>query len=110
MRGEIYLKKPEQFALVYYKGSSWINRLLIMKAVPNGLDISRYGLSVGKRVGKAVQRNRVKRLLREILRVIPLKPGWDIIFIARASASTVDFSSLQKKVIELLHQAQLIAE
>ena len=110
VKGEQYLKKRAQFGLVYEKGNSWINNMVVVKALPNGLDLSRYGLSVGKRVGKAVQRNRVKRLLREILRVLPLKPGWDIIFIARVPASTVDFSSLQKKVIELLHQAQLIAE
>ena len=110
MRGEFYLKKPEQFALVYHKGGSWVSRLLIMKAVPNGLDLSRYGLSVGKRVGNAVRRNRVKRLLREIMKDVSLTPGWDIIFIARIPASTVDFSSLRKKVIELLHQAKLISE
>jgi len=110
MRGEEYLTKPEQYALVYNDGSSWTNSLLVMKALPNGLNLSRYGFSVSKRVGKAVARNKVKRLLREILRLTPLKPGWDIIFIARRSVATADYAKLEKSVKGLLSRAQLMAE
>lgn len=109
MRGEGYLTRPQQYALVYNEGSSWVNSLLVMKALPNGLTLSKYGISVGKRVGKAVVRNRVKRLLREILRVIRLEPGWDIIFIARPAASKADYASLEKSVHDLLSRARLLA-
>ncbi len=108
MGGEEYLTKPEQYALVYSKGSSWASGLLVMKALPNGLALSRCGLSVSKRVGKAVTRNRVKRLLREILRIMPLKSGWDIIFIARRVAATTDYASLKKSVEDLLSRARLL--
>jgi len=110
MRGEEYITKPAQYALVYNDGSSWTSNLLVMKALPNGLNLSRYGFSVSKRVGKAVARNKVKRLLREILRLTPLKPGWDIIFIARRSVATVDYAKLEKSVRGLLSRAQLMAE
>ena len=108
MGGEEYLTKSEQYALVYSKGSSWASSLLVMKALPNGLTLSRYGFSVSKRVGKAVTRNRVKRLLREILRLAPIKPGWDIIFIARPAVAGADYANLKKSVEGLLSQAQLL--
>jgi ribonuclease P protein component len=108
MRGREYLTKSEQYSLVYDKGSSWFNGKVVMKALPNGLAWSRYGLSVGRRVGGAVVRNRLKRRLREILRSAPLEPGWDIIFIARPPAAAADFTGLGKSVLGLLSRAGLM--
>jgi ribonuclease P protein component len=109
MRGREYLTKSEQYALVYNKGSSWTSDLVVMKALPNGLAFSRYGFSVGRRVGGAVVRNRVKRRLREILRRLPLEPGWDIIFIARPHVASADFAALKKAIHGLLSRAGLLA-
>ena len=109
VRGEQYLTKTEQYALVYNKGGSWASKLVVVKALPNGLTLSRYGFSVSRRVGKAVVRNRVKRLLREILRLTPLLPGWDIIFIARPLAASADYTNLEKSVKDLLRRARVLA-
>ena len=108
VRGEQYLTKKAQFGLVYDKGRSWVSNTVVMRALPNGLGLSRYGFTVSRRVGKAVVRNRVKRLLREILRQTRLQPGWDIIFIARASAARTSYAGLEKSVRGLLFQAGLL--
>jgi ribonuclease P protein component len=108
VKGEQYLTKRAQFGLVYNEGRSWASKLVVMKAVPNGLGLSRFGFSVSRRVGKAVVRNRVKRLLREVLRQTTLQPGWDIIFIARSPAARANYTSLGKSVSGLLFRSGLL--
>lgn len=102
------LTKRAQYSLVYNKGGTFRDSLIIMKVLPNELNLSRYGFSVTKKVGKAVKRNRLKRLLREIVRLQLVKPGWDIVFIVRREALTADYHQLEKAVTKLLAQAQLL--
>jgi ribonuclease P protein component len=102
------LTKRAQYLTVYKSGKAWVSNLLVMKALPNECEFSRYGFSVTKNVGKAVVRNRIRRLLREITRVTAVKPGWDIVYIARPEAATTDYHELRKSVETLLLRANLI--
>jgi len=107
VRGERYLTRNVQFQLIYEKGGSWAGREVVVKALPNELELTRYGFAIGKRVGKAVVRNRIKRRLREILRRAPLQKGWDVVIIARMPAAQADYRSLEICVRKLLNRAGL---
>ena len=83
------LSRSADFDRVYRQGRSHGNRALVLHAFPRGDGGEpRLGLSVGRRVGGAVERNRVKRLIREaFLECAPsLSPGFDFVVVARADA------------------------
>ena len=108
MRGGEYLSKTEQYASVYNDGGAKTNTLLVMRFLANGLSQSRYGFSISRRVGIAVTRNRLKRRLRQILHQMPLKEGWDIVFIARQAAGRAKYGTLRESVFKLLSRASLV--
>jgi ribonuclease P protein component len=108
MQGEKNLTKRAQYVFVHNEGRSWVSSLLVVKTLPNDLAFSRCGFSVSRQVGKAVDRNKVKRRLREILRVTPLKQGWDIVFIARPPVAAASYTGLKKATVDLLSRARLL--
>ncbi|MGA7678346.1 MAG: ribonuclease P protein component [Dehalococcoidia bacterium] len=101
------LTKRAQYLTVYKSGKAWVDNFIVIKALPNELEFSRYGFSVAKEIGKAVVRNRVRRLLKEIASLANIKPGWDIVFIARPNAATADYHQLKKSMEKLLFRAHL---
>ena len=108
MKREERITTPRQYAEVYEKGKSYPSGLIILRTLPNNLDYSRYGISISKKVGNAVTRNRIKRRLRAINRMESLEPGWDIVYILRPVAAEASFSSLKRSVETLLMKADIL--
>ena len=102
------LTRPADFAAARREGKSWHSALLVLRARPNGLAVSRFGFSVSKAVGGAVVRNRVKRRLREAARLIAVRQGWDLVLVARRDAGSADFHSLRRSMTSLLRRAGVL--
>jgi len=81
------LQKNKSFQAVYRMGKSYANRQLVLYILPNNSGRRRVGFAAGKRLGNAVKRNRVKRLLREAYRLNQhrLTTSFDIIVVGRQS-------------------------
>jgi ribonuclease P protein component len=103
------LRTNSDFQRVRRDGRSWATPWVVLVAAPNGLERSRFGFAVGKKIGKAVTRNRVKRRLREVVRQQRdrVAPGWDLIFIARDALQTATFEQLDQTVAQLLKRARV---
>ncbi len=108
MRRDPRLTSGTDFASARRHGRSWSDRALVLLARPNNLGVSRYGFSVGKRVGNAVVRNKMKRRLKEAARVTQVQKGWDLVLIARKDASSSDFHSLSRSMTDLFRRAGVL--
>ncbi|MCH8195006.1 MAG: ribonuclease P protein component [Chloroflexi bacterium] len=107
MQQERRLRRKAEFALIQREGRRWSHPLLILRALPNDCQTTRFGFVVSRRVGKAVVRNRVKRRLREIARCHPIDEGWDVLFIAKNKAAAASFADLRQAVQSLLRRGRL---
>lgn len=113
MKRAYRLRKPEQFQRARREGRSWSSALLALNAVSNRRRSTRCGFVVSKRIGKAVERNRARRRLREVVRLayVRIAPGWDLVFVVRSPAvATVAFAELQATIEHLLRRAGLWCE
>ena len=109
MQSRLRLTGDKRFDQIHREGRSAANRYLVIRVLPNGLDHNRFGILVGKRIGNAVTRNRVKRRLREALRQAPLAPGWDAVFIVRKGVERATFQEIVHASGDLLKRSRLLS-
>ena len=108
MQRRFRLTGTKRFSQIHRQGRSVANNLLVLRLLSNGLEESRFGFMISKRVGNSVVRNRVKRRLREAVRLNQVKGGWDAIFIARRPSASARYQQLEQAVLSLLRRTHLL--
>ncbi len=108
MRRQLRLRRRRDLEAVFQGRRTWANELLVLRNLPNELGHNRYGFVTSKRLGGAVVRNRVRRRLREAVRSLPVRPGWDVIISAKVPAARSDFHALKEAVAELFASASML--
>jgi len=110
--GKASIKKNQDFKRVYSQGKYAADPMLVAYALANGVGVNRLGITVSKKIGCAVVRNRVRRWIKESYRLLPnilegqAAISYDIVFIARAPAGKLigkgSFNQINKSVKALL--------
>lgn len=111
MKYSCALKLNHIFRRLYHSSSVGCSHL-VLYARPNHTSGNRVGITVSKKLGHAVVRNRVRRRLREVYRLNEEKfqPGWDIVVVARSRCVGADFGSLTKAYLALAAKAGILKE
>ena len=110
MRDPEKLKKRWEFQLAYQKGSKYWNRYFVIYVLNTDFKVLRLGITVSKKVGKSVQRNRVKRLIREsFCQLRPqMKIGYDIVVVGRTPASQLTCQEARNGLAHLFQRAAIL--
>ena len=105
------LKSESDVQRVWQQGGAYAHPLLIVRARKNGLDHSRVAFVVGKKAGGAVVRNRIKRRLREAVRLLMprLAAGYDLVFIGRQGSAEVAYGEIERALAQVLERAHVLA-
>lgn len=106
------LKLNHVFQRLYRGKNQAANRYLVIYCRKNRTAENRVGITVGKKLGKAVVRNRVRRRLREVYRLHESRflPGYDIVVVARSRTVDASFQQLTKAYLSLASKLGILAE
>jgi len=109
MKRKYRLRRNSDFQQVRQVGKSYASPIMVLAFLRNELDHSRFGFVVSKRLGKAVKRNKIKRRMREAVRLemSHIKPGFDVVFIARVPSSQATYLEISQSIHKLLEIANL---
>ncbi|MEG1395899.1 MAG: ribonuclease P protein component [Oscillospiraceae bacterium] len=110
MQHTISMKENHLFRRLYAKGKNAVSPTLAVYCRKNGQAVSRLGFTVGLKLGHAVTRNKVRRRLREAYRIHEgaLRPGYDIVVVARVKAASSTYKTLERSLLQLLGRLDLL--
>jgi len=100
MLNTVSIKKNYEFMKVYKKGRFYVGKFIIMYVLANNLNINRIGITVSKKTGKSVKRNKVRRIIKENYRFYEpfIKTGNDFVFVARSNDLIPEFNVIKKEM------------
>ncbi len=106
------LRKNKNFQTVYKTGKSFANKMMVLYVLPKSNDDRRIGFAAGKRLGNAVVRNRMKRLLREAYRLnqARLISGVDLVLVSRKVMVGAELSTVIRSFLDLCNKARILAK
>ena len=112
MNARITLKKNSDFRRLYTRGKSAVTPYMVVYCRRNRGAINRLGYTVSTRLGHAVVRNRVRRRLREIVRLNTdrLKAGYDIVIVARTRCVGADYRKMEVSFLRACEKLGLLKE
>lgn len=90
------LKKNSDFRRLYSKGKQFVTPYMVIYCRKNRLGLKRTGYTVSTKLGHAVDRNRMRRRLREVYRLnsAAIKPGTDLVIVARSRCLKANFTEM----------------
>lgn len=106
------IKKNEDYRAVYKYGIIKNSPYFTLTYLKKDNDETRIGISVSKKTGNSVIRNRLKRRMREIVRrnYKKVKKGFDLVFVMRNKSNCVSFSELEEIFIDMIKEIHLWQE
>ena len=110
MSTPVTLKENRDFRRLYAKGKSYVAPMLVTYVAKNRTGEVRIGITTGKKIGIAVQRSRARRVIREAYRTMAeeVKPGYDIVFVARSLTCKVKMQEVAAAMHNHLKKARLL--
>ena len=105
------LKSNRDFELVFRKGRSASHRDLVVLGRKRRPSQVRVGFCISRKTGKAVQRNRLRRRLKEIMREVEgrLDPKWDLVIVSKQTSVGLSFAHLKIRLTGLLEKLGVLA-
>lgn len=112
MKAAVTVKENHVFRRIYRRGRSAVLPAMVVYCQKNKKGLSRLGVTVSTKVGKAVVRNHVRRQLREMYRLhkADMLPGYDVIVVARTRAVFTPYHQMDSQYRSALHQLALLRE